>query len=93
MDYVCRVEVAILAGTDYNNSVKGIGIKRATKKIHTLKNMLFVISHLRETETYKDLVPENYEKLVLDSKLIFLFATTYNPFTNALDYLNDSKLS
>lgn len=88
LDYVGRLESAILSGSDYNHSVRGIGIKRAIKHISKLKTMNNVIEHLRELKNYSDKVPEDYEKTVLDSKLIFLFATTYNPFTNSLEYLS-----
>lgn len=33
MDYAKRVESAVLAGTDYNHSVKGIGIRKAIKHL------------------------------------------------------------
>jgi hypothetical protein len=73
--------------------VWGIGIKRAVKHIHTLKSMNNVVAHLREVKPYSERVPDNYEKEIMDSKLIFLFATTYNPFTNCLEYLNSSRLN
>lgn len=33
MSHINRVEVAILAGSDYNSSIKGIGIKKAIKNL------------------------------------------------------------
>jgi exonuclease 1 len=92
LDHVGRLEAAILSGTDYNGSVSGIGIKRATKLVHRLKSMANVITHLREVKPYCDRVPENYDKQVLDSKIIFLLATTYNPNTNQIEYLNNEYL-
>jgi exonuclease-1 len=52
LDYIGRLESAILSGSDYNHSVKGIGIKRAVKHVFTLKNMKNVIGHLREVKPY-----------------------------------------
>lgn len=43
LDYVGRLESAILSGSDYNNSVRGIGIKRAIKHLTKLKTMNNVI--------------------------------------------------
>ncbi len=60
LDHVGRLECAILSGTDYNGSVSGIGIKRATKLVHKLKGMNNVITHLREVKPYCDRVPDNY---------------------------------
>ena len=34
MDQIKRIDVAIMAGTDYNTSIKGIGIKRAVRNIY-----------------------------------------------------------
>ena len=60
LSYVSRLYTAILSGTDYNNSINGIGIKRATKKISLFKNMIDVVTHLRESKTYSEKVPDNY---------------------------------
>lgn len=65
MDHVNRVESAILAGSDYNESIKGIGIKKAVKNLSRMKDMNSVIKYFRETKVYADKVPENYEKIVL----------------------------
>ena len=37
---------------------------------------------------YCEIIPENYERKVLESKLIFIFATIYNPFNKCLEFLN-----
>lgn len=57
MDHISRIESAVLTGTDYNNSIYGIGIKRAVKQIYTKKNMNRVIEYLRGAKTYCDRVP------------------------------------
>ena len=38
-DEMNKIEAAILAGSDYNKSVKGIGIRRAIKLLTTQANM------------------------------------------------------
>lgn len=43
MDYAKRVESAVLAGTDYNHSVKGIGIRKAIKHLAIQKQTNKVI--------------------------------------------------
>ena len=84
MSHQKRVEAAVLAGNDYNNSVKGIGIKKAIKHLSIKKDMNEVIKHLRETKPFCERVPEDYEKTVITSKLIFCLATTYNPELDCL---------
>ena len=39
MDYIQRTESAILAGTDYNESIKRIGIRKAIKLLSEQKTM------------------------------------------------------
>jgi len=48
MKYVNRVESAILAGSDYNPSIKGIGIKRAVKNLYRQGKMSNVINKLKQ---------------------------------------------
>ena len=83
-----RVEAAVLAGNDYNSSVRGIGLKKAIKHLVLKKDMNGVVKHLRETKPFSERVPENYEKTILNSKLIFCLATTYNPELDCLEFLN-----
>ena len=47
MNKINRVEAAVLAGTDYNPSVKGIGIKRAVRNLYRQRTMKNVISKLK----------------------------------------------
>lgn len=47
MNEVNRLECAILAGTDYNNSIKGIGIMRAVRLMYRQGKMANVINRLR----------------------------------------------
>ena len=48
MSKVNRIEAAVLAGSDYNQSIKGIGIKRAVRNLYKQANMKNVISKLKE---------------------------------------------
>ena len=88
MDKINRVEVAVLAGCDYTPSIKGIGIKRAVRNLYKQQNMKKVISKLKQDKIYAEKIPQDYEGLIEKSKLIFLFATVYNPNTKQLEYLN-----
>ena len=51
-DEMNRIDAAILAGSDYNQSVKGIGIKRAIKLLTTQATMKNVINKLKSKKTY-----------------------------------------
>jgi 5'-3' exonuclease len=39
MSHENRVEAAVLSGSDYNSSVKGIGIKKAVHHIYLRRNL------------------------------------------------------
>lgn len=57
MDHVSRIETAILSGNDYNNSIKGIGFKRAIKFLTQYSTMTDAIKHLREVKPYSEIIP------------------------------------
>ena len=56
-DELSRIDAAILAGSDYNHSVKGIGIKRAIKLLTTQVTMENVINKLKYKKTYMARIP------------------------------------
>ena len=56
-DELGRIDAAILAGSDYNHSVKGIGIKRAIKLLTTQATMNNVINKLKFKKTYMGRIP------------------------------------
>lgn len=81
MNKVNRVQAAVLAGTDYNPSIKGIGIKRGVRNLYRQRTMKNVISKLKSEKVYMDKIPEEYVSLIQNVKLVFFFATVYNPIT------------
>lgn len=60
MAHIGRVETAILAGSDYNPSIRGIGIKKAIKHLTERKTSNAVIEHLRHRKPFCDNIPEHY---------------------------------
>ena len=52
-----RIEIGVLAGSDYNSSIKGIGIKRAIKHMSERETTNAVIEYLRNKKNYKDVIP------------------------------------
>ena len=48
-----RVEVAVLTGTDYLPSIRGIGIKKALKFVYTSDNWPEALSKINEVEKFK----------------------------------------
>lgn len=60
MSKINKIEAAILAGTDYNPSVRGIGIKRAVRNLYRQGNMRNVINKLQNEKVYMDKIPEDY---------------------------------
>ena len=60
MNHINRLEVAILAGSDYNSSIKGIGIKRAVKHMYRQTNLKNVINKLKYEKVYAEKIPQEY---------------------------------
>jgi 5'-3' exonuclease len=52
MNFSNRLDVAILAGTDYNPSIYGIGIMRAVKHIYRQVTMKNVVNKLKMIKAY-----------------------------------------
>lgn len=84
--------MAVLAGTDYLPSIKGIGIKTAVKYMSQFSNIHEVIDYCRKSDKYKTLMPANYESDVLKAKLIFMLATCFNTVENKLEFLDPTYL-
>jgi 5'-3' exonuclease len=84
MNWINRIDVAILAGSDYNPSIYGIGIIRAVKNIYRQVSMKNVINKLKMTKLYAQRIPDGYDELVEKVKMIFLFATVFNPIDRKL---------
>ena len=57
MDKIQRIETAVLSGSDYNSSIKGIGIKRSIKHLSERKTIEEAIKHLKEHKKYGELIP------------------------------------
>ena len=70
------LQMSVIAGCDYANSIKGIGIKKAQQlvlkfaKIPGEKRIRAIIDHIRKTDKTKN-VPEGYEKSVECALLTF----------------------
>ena len=70
------LQMSVIAGCDYANSIKGIGIKKAQQlvlkfaKIPGEKRIRAIIDHIRKTDKTKN-VPEGYEKSVESALLTF----------------------
>ena len=59
-DDLTRIDAAVLAGSDYNASVKGIGIKRGIKLLSKQVTMNNVINKLKYKKVYANRIPEDY---------------------------------
>jgi hypothetical protein len=54
--------------------------------------MVNVIKKLKTEKIYSDCIPDDYIDLTEKAKMVFLFATVYNPNTKSLEYLNPDLL-
>lgn len=58
LNHMRRTEVAVLTGTDYLPSIKGIGIKRALKFVTESKDLFEAIKQIETIEKFKQQIPE-----------------------------------
>ena len=79
-----RIEVAVLAGTDYLPSIRGIGIKKALKFICQSQDFSEAIGKISGIERFNKQKPENYDRRAEEALLIFQYATAYNPNNHKL---------
>ncbi len=56
-DFQNRIDVSVLAGSDYNDSISGIGIKRAIKLLYNQVTLKNVINKLKCDLKYSSRVP------------------------------------
>ena len=56
-----RIEVAVLTGTDYLPSIRGIGIKTALKFVYESDDWNDALGRIEGVEKLKTQKPENYD--------------------------------
>lgn len=86
-----RIRACVMAGCDYLENIRGIGLKTAISLIDELKDQAKIIEKLRSNKTTKDRVPEDYLRSVEKTMMIFLCAKVYNPNSKRLEAFSDPK--
>lgn len=81
------LEIGILSGCDYLDSIKGIGIAKAHK---ILKEALSLENFVQSAALKGMEVPEGYLDAFLRAKLTFMHHIVYNPLSGARQYLNET---
>ncbi|KAF7849126.1 hypothetical protein BT93_L1221 [Corymbia citriodora subsp. variegata] len=79
------LEMCILSGCDYLQSLPGVGLKTAHALIKKFKTYDKVIKHLKYTRS----VPPNYEELFHKAILTFQHQRVYDPITKVIVHLLD----
>lgn len=80
------MEICILSGCDYLDSIKGVGLITAHEK---LKEIGSVKKFVETMALLKKNVPENYLDAFKKAKATFLHHIIYNPFTKKRQFLNE----
>jgi exonuclease 1 len=83
-----RTEVAVLAGTDYLPSIRGIGIKKALKFVTESADLAEAIRKIDQVPRFRESKPEDYETKAQQANLIFRYATACNPRSHAFELLS-----
>lgn len=68
-----------MSGCDYVPSVRGVGIKKAINLLNKYENLSRTISKMKKIKLYADKIPNEYEKVIQATRLIFQFQTVYDP--------------
>lgn len=80
------LDICILSGCDYLNSIRGVGLITAHKK---LKESGGVKEFLQHMIMINKEVPENYYELFMNAKYTFLHHIVYDPISKSRIYLQD----
>lgn len=86
-----QIRACVMAGCDYLDNVRGIGIKKAIGFIDLVGSQDKIVEKLLSDKVFKDRVPDGYEKNVLKTVVLFLCARVYNPQTNQLECFSDPQ--
>lgn len=74
------IEICVLSGCDYLNSIKGLGLIRSIKLMKEYRNVELIINSIKS----KTEIPENYLERFQIAVSIYYEQIVYNPKTKAL---------
>lgn len=83
------LDICILSGCDYLDSIRGVGLATAYKK---LKETGSVENFVRTMQTLNKQVPENYLEMFNNAKLAFLHHIVYDPYLKRRVYLEETEI-
>lgn len=86
-DQDTKLITCVLAGCDYVNSIKGIGIKKAIKLVQNESDFLKLLQNLRNDKLYADKIATDYEDKTINAINIFKYALTFNPILQTMESL------
>ncbi|CAD8179648.1 unnamed protein product [Paramecium octaurelia] len=85
------IDVCIMSGCDYVPSIRGMGIRKAIDFMSKYDDISNTISKLKKVKQFNGKIPEEYEKIVKATRLIFQFQTVYCPIKKQWVQLNQEK--
>lgn len=80
------LDICILSGCDYLDSIKGVGLITAHNKLQEIGSVAGFVNYMRSIGKN---VPENYLENFNCAKLAFLHHIVYNPFSSERQYLTE----
>ncbi|KAI5148612.1 exonuclease 1 [Enteropsectra breve] len=83
------LDICILSGCDYADSIKGVGLNTAHKKLEetrTVKNFIELMASSKKS------VPSSYMSTFLSAKLTFLHHIVFDPVKQCRVHLNETSL-
>ncbi|CAD8124281.1 unnamed protein product [Paramecium sonneborni] len=85
------IDTCIMSGCDYVPSIRGMGIRKAINFISKYENITNAIAKIKKIKQFTDKIPQEYEKIIKATRLIFQFQTVYCPITKKWIQLNQDK--
>ncbi|KAM0681570.1 hypothetical protein GINT2_000083 [Glugoides intestinalis] len=80
------LDICILSGCDYLDSIKGVGLITAHEKLKELGTLESFVTHMASR---KKTIPNDYFELFWKAKATFLHHIVYNPYTSKRQFLSE----
>lgn len=87
-DRTGRIQACVMAGCDYLDNVRNIGLKKAIKLVGELGDVDKIVGRLQSEKSFKDKIPEDYALNLKRTVALFLCAKVFDGRSNSLAYFS-----
>ena len=83
--------IAVFAGCDYLNNIKGLGIKTAFDLVDRFKTLKRILHHLKYHKKFSKCITEEYTQKAFQTLEYFLHYPVYDPYNHQVTSLSESE--